>query len=206
MAFQLQHLHSGWEVDQAIVREEERIVGSYLCFLTRVPRCAVAMMLLGFGPQFVFPDLSLITTLVLRPRSLLSLPRAQPGSSSHSALQSFASGTIGMQTACAWTYVQSPLYHYLLRLFRSIQNCLAAVAPKCVNFAAFYVVDISEVPDFNKMYELYDPVTVMFFYRNKHIMIDLGTGNNNKSTFHRSRLAPPFTTAQLTGLWTTSRT
>ena len=34
--------------------------------------------------------------------------------------------------------------------------------------------------DFNKMYELYDPCTVMFFYRNKHIMIDLGTGNNNK--------------------------
>jgi DIM1 family U5 snRNP protein len=30
------------------------------------------------------------------------------------------------------------------------------------------------------MYELYDPSTVMFFYRNKHIMIDLGTGNNNK--------------------------
>ena len=31
-------------------------------------------------------------------------------------------------------------------------------------------------------YELYDPCTVMFFFRNKHIMIDLGTGNNNKST------------------------
>ena len=30
------------------------------------------------------------------------------------------------------------------------------------------------------MYELYDPVTVMFFYRNKHMMIDLGTGKNNK--------------------------
>uniref|UniRef100_A0A452ZIR3 Uncharacterized protein n=2 Tax=Pooideae TaxID=147368 RepID=A0A452ZIR3_AEGTS len=28
------------------------------------------------------------------------------------------------------------------------------------------------------MYELYDPSTVMFFFRNKHIMIDLGTGNN----------------------------
>lgn len=41
-------------------------------------------------------------------------------------------------------------------------------------------VDISEVPDFNTMYELYDPCTVMFFFRNKHIMIDLGTGNNNK--------------------------
>lgn len=30
------------------------------------------------------------------------------------------------------------------------------------------------------MYELYDPCTVMFFFRNKHIMVDLGTGNNNK--------------------------
>lgn len=28
------------------------------------------------------------------------------------------------------------------------------------------------------MYELYDPVTTMFFYRNKHIMVDLGTGNS----------------------------
>lgn len=43
-----------------------------------------------------------------------------------------------------------------------------------------YLVDTTEVPDFNTMYELYDPCTTMFFYRNKHIMIDLGTGNNNK--------------------------
>eukprot|EP01105_Mastigella_eilhardi_P012558 TRINITY_DN2869_c0_g1_i2.p1 TRINITY_DN2869_c0_g1~~TRINITY_DN2869_c0_g1_i2.p1 ORF type:complete len:193 (-),score=27.85 TRINITY_DN2869_c0_g1_i2:56-634(-) len=58
---------------------------------------------------------------------------------------------------------------------------LYSIAPKVKNMAVVYVVNISEVPDFNKMYELYDPVTVMFFYRNKHIMIDLGTGNNNKS-------------------------
>jgi hypothetical protein len=43
-----------------------------------------------------------------------------------------------------------------------------------------YVVDIDEVPDFNSMYELYDPCTTMFFYRNRHIMVDLGTGDNNK--------------------------
>ena len=30
------------------------------------------------------------------------------------------------------------------------------------------------------MYELYDPVTLMFFFRNKHMMCDFGTGNNNK--------------------------
>ena len=30
------------------------------------------------------------------------------------------------------------------------------------------------------MYELYDRMTIMFFYRNKHMMCDFGTGNNNK--------------------------
>lgn len=48
------------------------------------------------------------------------------------------------------------------------------IAEKIKNFACIYLVDISEVPVFNKMYELYDPCTVMFFFRNKHIMIDLG--------------------------------
>ncbi|CAO2188143.1 unnamed protein product [Urochloa humidicola] len=56
---------------------------------------------------------------------------------------------------------------------------LAAVAETIKNFAVIYLIDITEVPDFNTMYELYDPSTVMFF-RNKHIMIDLRTGNNKK--------------------------
>ena len=57
---------------------------------------------------------------------------------------------------------------------------LATTADTLKNFAVIYLVDLSEIPDFNTMYELYDPCTVMFFFRNKHIMIDLGTGNNNK--------------------------
>lgn len=66
------------------------------------------------------------------------------------------------------------------------ENCmqmdqiLANTADMIKNFAVIYLVDITEVPDFNTMYELYDPCTTMFFFRNKHIMIDLGTGNNNK--------------------------
>jgi len=64
--------------------------------------------------------------------------------------------------------------------WNQMDEVLASVAEKIKNFAVIYVVDISEVPDFNTMYELYDPCTVMFFFRNKHIMIDLGTGNNNK--------------------------
>lgn len=57
---------------------------------------------------------------------------------------------------------------------------LAKTADRMKNWCVIYLVDITEVPDFNGMYELYDPCTVMFFFRNKHIMVDLGTGNNNK--------------------------
>lgn len=65
----------------------------------------------------------------------------------------------------------------------AMDDTLAAIAEDVKNFAVIYLVDIKEVPDFNEMYELYDPCTVMFFFRNKHIMIDLGTGNNNKITW-----------------------
>jgi DIM1 family U5 snRNP protein len=61
-----------------------------------------------------------------------------------------------------------------------MDEILYGIADKVSNFAVIFLVDISEVPDFNQMYELYDPCTTMFFFRNKHVMIDLGTGNNNK--------------------------
>jgi len=61
-----------------------------------------------------------------------------------------------------------------------MDELLFQIAEDVRNFCTIYLVDISEVPDFNTMYELYDPCTCMFFFRNKHIMIDLGTGNNNK--------------------------
>lgn len=61
-----------------------------------------------------------------------------------------------------------------------MDEILMNISEDIKNYAVIYCVDISKVPDFNTMYELYDPCTVMFFFRNKHIMIDLGTGNNNK--------------------------
>jgi DIM1 family U5 snRNP protein len=64
-----------------------------------------------------------------------------------------------------------------------MDDTLAGIADDIKNFAVIFLVDIGEVPDFNDMYEIYDPCTVMFFFRNKHIMIDLGTGNNNKITW-----------------------
>ena len=61
-----------------------------------------------------------------------------------------------------------------------MDEILIKAAPLLRNYVVMYVVDITKVPDFNTMYELYDPMTLMFFHRNKHMMIDLGTGNNNK--------------------------
>jgi len=59
-------------------------------------------------------------------------------------------------------------------------DTLGKVQELVMNYATIYYCDLNEVPDFDVMYELYDKCTLMFFYRNKHIMIDLGTGNNNK--------------------------
>jgi DIM1 family U5 snRNP protein len=101
MAYLLPHLQNGWEVDQAILSEEDRVV------------------VIRFGRD--------------------------------------------ADQACM---VQDEV--------------LAKIAEKVKNFAVIYVVDIDQVPAFNEMYELYDPCTIMFFYRNKHIMVDCGTGNNNK--------------------------
>ena len=101
MAYLLPHLHNGWEVDQAIVTEEDRVV------------------VIRFGRD--------------------------------------------QDQTCM---VQDEV--------------LMSIADKVKNFAVIYLVDIDEVTDFTAMYELYDDCTTMFFYRNRHIMVDLGTGNNNK--------------------------
>jgi DIM1 family U5 snRNP protein len=75
---------------------------------------------------------------------------------------------------------------------------LFGIAEKVKNFAVIYLVDIDEVPDFNGMYELYDACTTMFFYRNKHIMVDLGTGNNNvRMLINRSKDSFPITSMGL---------
>ncbi|KAF2032745.1 thioredoxin-like protein-like protein 4A [Setomelanomma holmii] len=60
---------------------------------------------------------------------------------------------------------------------------LFKIADRVKNFAVIYLIDNTAVHDFNSMYEIYDPCTVMFFWRNKHIQVDFGTGNNNKINF-----------------------
>lgn len=64
-----------------------------------------------------------------------------------------------------------------------MDEILSKIAEKVKNLAIIFLVDITKVPEFNNMYELYDDCTIMFFYRNRHMKIDLGTGNNNKINF-----------------------
>lgn len=64
-----------------------------------------------------------------------------------------------------------------------MDETLYQVAELVKNFAVIYLVDITQVTAFNEDYKLTDPCTVMFFHRDKHIMVDMGTGNNNKITF-----------------------
>lgn len=64
-----------------------------------------------------------------------------------------------------------------------MDETLFKIAELVKNFAVIYLVDNTRVKGFNENYQLTDPCTVMFFFRDKHIMVDMGTGNNNKITF-----------------------
>ena len=57
-----------------------------------------------------------------------------------------------------------------LLIRHSCANSRVGIADRVKNFAVFYVCDLDQVPDFKQMYELYDPVTLMFFFRNKHMV------------------------------------
>jgi DIM1 family U5 snRNP protein len=54
------------------------------------------------------------------------------------------------------------------------------VAEQIYNWCVICLIDIVNIPSFNTTYELKDPVTVKFFYRNKRMMTNLGMENNNK--------------------------
>lgn len=75
--------------------------------------------------------------------------------------------------------------HYLAT--QKMDALLEIMAPKVRKFCTIFTVDTTKVTEFNALYELghdRDPFAVMFFYRNTHIKVDLGTGNTNKLNFY----------------------
>lgn len=62
-----------------------------------------------------------------------------------------------------------------------IDSILEKISVSVSQWCAIYSVDISKVVDFNDMYELeVDECVLMIFYRNRHVMVDIGSGDNNK--------------------------
>ncbi|CAE7573716.1 Txnl4a [Symbiodinium natans] len=53
------------------------------------------------------------------------------------------------------------------------------VKEKC----GFFLVDTDLVPDFTQQYELYDPCTLMFFFKGRHLQLELGLGERYKITW-----------------------
>lgn len=66
-----------------------------------------------------------------------------------------------------------------------MDSMLKALQFKLINLAALYFVNIDEVSDYNDIYDFGedDDFAIMFFWQNKHIMIDFDTGDNNKMSF-----------------------
>eukprot|EP00656_Telonema_subtile_P019984 TRINITY_DN2116_c0_g1_i14.p1 TRINITY_DN2116_c0_g1~~TRINITY_DN2116_c0_g1_i14.p1 ORF type:complete len:140 (-),score=31.77 TRINITY_DN2116_c0_g1_i14:417-836(-) len=59
---------------------------------------------------------------------------------------------------------------------RQTDEVLIAIANEVSLHASIHLVDVDEVADFNAKYELYDPCTVMFFFKNKVMSLEFGYG------------------------------
>lgn len=86
-----------------------------------------------------------------------------------SAWWSYASDVTGMPTVCAKMKCCTVYQSFPLLCTYFCLRCVG-IADRVKNFAVLYVCDLDQVPDFKQMYELYDSVTLMFFFRNKHMV------------------------------------
>merc|ERR1719316_1056814 len=64
-----------------------------------------------------------------------------------------------------------------------MDEVLFAASESVKTLCRFFLVDVTEVPDFNQDYELYDPCTLMFFCRGRHVELELGLGGKYKLTW-----------------------
>jgi DIM1 family U5 snRNP protein len=63
-----------------------------------------------------------------------------------------------------------------LNLFKKILNNKKLV----VTHIIFYSLNTKAIKGYNQMYELFDSSSIIFFYKNKRVLIDNNSGNNNK--------------------------
>merc|ERR1712118_538733 len=63
-----------------------------------------------------------------------------------------------------------------------VDKVLVDVNPSVQAVCKIFLIDTQEVSDFNMEYELYDPCTLMFFFRGRHVELELGLGGKYKVT------------------------
>ncbi|CAK9019624.1 Thioredoxin-like protein 4A (DIM1 protein homolog) (Spliceosomal U5 snRNP-specific 15 kDa protein) (Thioredoxin-like U5 snRNP protein U5-15kD) [Durusdinium trenchii] len=64
-----------------------------------------------------------------------------------------------------------------------MDEILLAISDKVKAKCEIFLVDVSQVQDFTQQYELYDPCTLMFFYKGRHLQLELGLGERYKITW-----------------------
>lgn len=66
-----------------------------------------------------------------------------------------------------------------------MKSTLDSIAMNISKYCSIFYVDTAKVTEFDNMYELFadEPFALLFFYKNKHIKVDVATGNNNKVNF-----------------------
>lgn len=179
MSYLLPHLRSGWAVDQAILRHVELQLSPLLVYL----------FYLRINSSFNF----LQRGVTCCDRSL----RPRLGSHMYGDGRNSLRNRRGYQELRSYLprrHIRGPRFQYYVRIctryFKDtnlLQCCGILLTYKYVeaSLISCHVRTasnsfVSYLDLLRLRYELYDPCTVMFFFRNRHIMIDLGTGNNNK--------------------------
>ena len=183
MSYLQPHLHSGFAVDQAILSVRRAALAACRQAAPLPPHLAPALpqeedrvVIIRFGHDYddtcmQMDEARASCSSFRRRRRLLPPPLAPPTDSlwctAECALRSSRRFHSTWRIDSPAANLQGSPLSRSLSSAPAAPQILAGTAERMKNFAVIYLVDISEVPDFNAMYELYDPCTVMFFFRNK---------------------------------------
>ncbi|CCW68281.1 unnamed protein product [Phytomonas sp. Hart1] len=167
---ELKHLYTPWDVDRHIVLDS-----------------ADKLVLIRFSSYENPPDETLDASLAVLTSRIKGEKRSREDTGDQAKRQrqrldgSNDSTQVEMHQK---SNVVAGMEHYLFT--HQMDALLVEISPKVRKYCTIYAVDTNKVPEFNQMYELghdRDPFAVMFFFRNAHIRVDVGTGNYNKINF-----------------------
>ena len=177
MSYLLPHLHTGFAVDQAILSVSGVLEHMHMCLhMTLWPTEASGEALAAFSAPclWALDKQPVLPSRTMQEESRVVVIRFGHDWDETCMQMDEASGVVGAAGCLALLRATDPCVRLPRGLAASLGSSpalflqvLASTVERMKNFAVIYLVDISEVPDFSAMYELYDACTIMFFFRNK---------------------------------------